>query len=247
MKTKTYDEKAFDELTPEACYWLGFFFADGSIVRTKVGNPMIGIQLGEIDIEHVEKFRSFLKSDHAIIPVKSSKLSAERPDCRPTYQFVIRSKRLEERISELGRKTKREAIACQALRSSRDFWRGVCDGDGSLYFDKTGRPWVSFIGYPGLMGQLAEYLSPVIGFSPNVKPVKNCSLVFTLKTSCIQAIKVADHLYSNPCESLARKLIMANSMMAQSAAWAPRCPAMVEAWKGRRAKLLVKMDATGGN
>jgi RIO-like serine/threonine protein kinase len=56
---------AFDELTPDAAYWIGFLFADGSIIgRGK--SARIQVRLSERDREHLVKLRRFLGSTHTI-------------------------------------------------------------------------------------------------------------------------------------------------------------------------------------
>ena len=56
---------AFDVLSPEAAYWVGFLFADGSVGRDKRSRT-ISVRLSERDRQHLMKLRTFLKSSHAI-------------------------------------------------------------------------------------------------------------------------------------------------------------------------------------
>lgn len=56
---------AFDELTPDAAYWIGFLFADGSVFgRGK--SAYVQARLSERDREHLVKLRGFLGSNHKI-------------------------------------------------------------------------------------------------------------------------------------------------------------------------------------
>jgi intein-encoded DNA endonuclease-like protein len=66
-KRSTYQLRhdAFDELTPDAAYWIGFLFADGSVTgRGK--SARVQARLSERDREHLVKLRRFLGSTHTI-------------------------------------------------------------------------------------------------------------------------------------------------------------------------------------
>jgi transposase-like protein len=56
---------AFDELTPDAEYWIGFLFADGSVIRRRESAD-VQIRLSECDRQHLVKLRAFLGSTHTI-------------------------------------------------------------------------------------------------------------------------------------------------------------------------------------
>lgn len=116
----TLREDAFDRLTPEACYWIGFLFADGSVCYRQGHKPQISVGLAARDRDHLVALRNFLGSTSAI-----SEPTPERQAC----QFSVRSFQLCDRLLSLGRYDDR---VDDALRASRDFWRGVTDGDGSI-------------------------------------------------------------------------------------------------------------------
>jgi len=42
-KLYTVDEAAFDDITEESSYWLGFLKADGCIFKEKTGNALISL------------------------------------------------------------------------------------------------------------------------------------------------------------------------------------------------------------
>jgi hypothetical protein len=67
---------ALDVLTPDAAYWCGFIFTDGTINR-RTGNrrtqqPEIAVVLQRRDRDHLVKLRDFLGSAHAITPDRAS-------------------------------------------------------------------------------------------------------------------------------------------------------------------------------
>ena len=116
----TLRHDAFDLLTPEACYWLGFLFADGCVTYRAGHLPQISVGLAQRDREHLVSLRTFLGS--------TSSISAPSPT-HGSCQFSVRSARLAERMTALGRY---DGPLDERLTESRDFWRGVVDGDGSI-------------------------------------------------------------------------------------------------------------------
>lgn len=116
------DVSAFRKLTPEAEYWLGFLLTDGCVTANDSSAPVISIALAVVDAGHLEKFKAFLQSTH---PVKIGATAA---------RFQFRSREIAESLAVYGivpKKTGRETCH-PALHASRDFWRGVIDGDGCI-------------------------------------------------------------------------------------------------------------------
>lgn len=66
MIKRLVNHGAFDVVTNDAAYWIGFLFADGSVIKQKRGGALIQLRLSEIDRGQVEAFRRFLGSTHAI-------------------------------------------------------------------------------------------------------------------------------------------------------------------------------------
>lgn len=58
----TLRHDAFDTLTPEGLYWIGFIFADGSISMRQGYLPTLSVNLAERDREHLVALREFLGS-----------------------------------------------------------------------------------------------------------------------------------------------------------------------------------------
>lgn len=205
------NHSAFDQLTPEACYWLGLFFADGSISEKrsqgKSPSPLLQLSLSGVDSTHVDAFKSFLGSSHAITVRNPSKTGfANGKGCR---LFSAASVQLCARVHELGF-AKSARKASPELANSRDFWRGFVDGDGFIG---------TYNGYPavGVHKQLeivTQFRDFVRQYCPdsdaNVVPHKS---IFSYRISCRYAIKIIDVLYSNACQALPRKLAIANAIL----------------------------------
>lgn len=115
------DETCFDELTPEALYWIGILHADGHIEKNEY---TISLTLHNTDYQHLENFKKFLKSNRKITP--------DNGDCS---RVRINSKKIWNRLKDLGFTHDKSYTAKphSLLKYSKDFWRGEVDGDGGVY------------------------------------------------------------------------------------------------------------------
>ena len=151
---KKLDQSVFSILTPESAYWVGILMSDGYIIH----NRKVG--LGMTDKEHIEKFRDFLKSTHKI-GIKYQKKWSKKPH----YSISVTSKRIVDDLGVYGVVPKKSLTAkVIGLENNRDFWRGVIDGDGSVYSTSrsaTGRKinsGISIAGSKYLVEQFREFV-----------------------------------------------------------------------------------------
>lgn len=195
------NENVFDMLTPESSYWVGFFFADGTIIE-RSGSPELAIVLSEKDRNHVEKFRSFLQSTHKIIHVKSNGFHNGK-DCK---RFCVRSNKLVNKLKGFGWKSKLQSTAVSELTFCPHFWRGVIDGDGCIGMMSGKRshyPRLELVGGYILMSQFIEYIHTIIpNYHGTARPHKS---IFKVGLSSNTAFKIIDILYSLSHVSLDRK------------------------------------------
>jgi len=116
------------DLDSEAfCYWLGFILADGCITDTDSGSDRFIIGLKQDDKDHLEKLRKWLRSNHPIRYIRKTK----------AYDFRIRSQGLCNMLGEFGVTPRKSLTACvdPRLKNNRHFWRGMIDGDGTIFID----------------------------------------------------------------------------------------------------------------
>lgn len=120
------NKRAFDKLTPEGVYWLGFIYADGYICESK---NCLTVKLKSSDRIILEEFKKFLRSSH---PIKIAKSNEHR-----ALRIVIKDKYFVNRLRELGLHQKKsldlEFPTCLPENLYSDFIRGYFDGDGCLY------------------------------------------------------------------------------------------------------------------
>ncbi|GAA3747248.1 hypothetical protein GCM10022379_15290 [Micromonospora maritima] len=197
---------AFDDFGPESCYWIGFLFADGCVSYRTGHMPQISVGLAARDRDHLVALRRFLGCDNSI-----SATSPTHGSC----QFSVRSHRLADRLVELGRYAQ---TVDERLVESRDFWRGVVDGDGSLGIYRRPAPSTSLlsqfrvVGRRHLLEAFVRFLERegIMGLS--VRPHRS---IFTVGTTCGPAERIAELLYRDAVTALARKAEIAARMMAR--------------------------------
>lgn len=140
-------DNAFHTLTPEAAYWLGFLMADGCVHD----ESKITLGLAEKDRHHVEKFRSYLRTDSR--PIQSV------PQTR-SVAFKVHSRQLVLDLTRYGIVPRKSLIALAAggVDDCPAFWLGVLDGDGTIDAIAKGYLRVRLMGTLGLMQQFVQFL-----------------------------------------------------------------------------------------
>lgn len=121
-KIHTFCETVFDKQTEERDYWIGFLITDGNICLGN-GNPRLTLKLGVKDLNHLNKFKEFLKCSN---PIAKSEIAR-------VYMRLSIPRKIAEKLASFGvtaRKTHSAKVI--GLENSRHFWRGVVDGDGHL-------------------------------------------------------------------------------------------------------------------
>jgi hypothetical protein len=198
---------ALDVLTPDAAYWCGFIFTDGTIIRRR-GQPEVAVVLQRRDREHLVKLRDFLGSDHAITPLAPAVVALNGGQGTGAFRYAVCSRRLADRLTALGRYG--PAVEPE-LAASRDFWRGCIDGDGTVSIS-CGIPQVKLVGSRWLLRAFVDFLVPISSRRPlNVRPARN---IYVVSTSYATAVKVVERLYTGAGTALDRKAAAAAEILA---------------------------------
>ena len=137
MRKCTLNERAFETITEQSSYWVGMLIADGN-VSIKKGIPIIALHLQEVDKDHIDKkFRNFVCSSHKLGHYVDKKTRKVR------YSIHFSSERMANDLAKYGIVPKKWFIVKVkgGLENSKDQWRGVIDGDGSMgvYLRKTSK------------------------------------------------------------------------------------------------------------
>lgn len=170
----------FDEIdSEEKAYWLGFLSADGCITNENV----ISLRLAWSDRDHLDKFRLAVGSAHQIIRVENPAGQKRYP----AAHVSIRSDRMVSSLRLLGVTPRKSAAMKPAsIRSdlARHYWRGMFDGDGSIYRPSSGSgPGVSFVGSHATVMAFAEMARLVCGSRASVRQHSMSKVVHVFETS----------------------------------------------------------------
>lgn len=221
MKRKyKLNEKIFDNLTPDACYWLGFLYGDGSCTREN----KISFRLAGVDYHQLIRFRNFIGSDER--PIKQYTRNG-----KPYCGFEFRSWYIHNRLTrfELTRRKENRGRLNIALMN-KDFFRGLFDADGSFYYDGRNRDhlFAEITGQMAVLKSIKELLVFNNVISDKKKIVKNGS-VFRIRMAKADTIKLIKWMYADsPRYYLSRKYSLAKSYLDRLSDTASKDEATVE-------------------
>lgn len=188
-KRLAINEDAFDVLSEERDYWLGFIMADGNVWTSE-----LSLCSHIDDIHHIDNFRTFVGAIDNTIKIRGK-----------TATLKVNSIELVNKIKKHGIVPAKSLIAeaPHNLAMSNNFWRGVIDGDGCLTFGRRGYPHLFLTGSHKLLAQYAHYMETSIDFRPRVFEIGNVSRAdLGGRKACV----AANHLYADATVCLARKL-----------------------------------------
>lgn len=150
-------DDAFDEITEESAYWIGFILGDGHITKNK---NSVSISLKRDDEEHLLTFAKWIQFPGKLRYTKREGRRKSIGGKEWYYGVHIRfsSKRIVEILSKY-KITPNKTLTAQAhedLINNRHFWRGVIDADGSIGWKKILKrlsPRLNLVGSPILIEQ----------------------------------------------------------------------------------------------
>jgi hypothetical protein len=189
----------FDEIdTEKKAYWLGFIAADGNI-----HNNTLSIQLGIQDREHLNKFLTFLDADY---PIEDRKRIDDGkikfyPRIRIFSKYIVNSLHKYNIIPNKSLILEPPKIKDNLISY---FWRGMFDGDGSLYYHQNQDRWyVSLVGSKKIIESYEIFIKSFCYTNGNIKQYGN---VYTFVVGGNQLVPIiVDKLYQNAKIYLDRK------------------------------------------
>lgn len=202
VRRTAIQEGVFDAVSPEMLYWLGFLYADGSISGNR-----ITLALQERDVLHLEKFKQFLGI--------SNDITGYMPKAGQRVMRVsTRSQHIVDRLHELGMDKKQPPLlAREESVDSRDFWRGMVDGDGTIMITSGGVVRLVLNGNQELVEQFSIYCGHLVESKAQV--VKHSS-ISRVSYSGKYARTLIAHFYQRAVVSLDRKQVAANAIIERS-------------------------------
>lgn len=201
-KSLRLNKDLFRARTPESLYCAGFIAADGC-----VRNNYITISLKASDVKQLEKFSNWMMSDTRI---------GYNPKT-DSYSVCISSKQIITDLMEYGI-TERKSLTYsppEFCRDSPDFWRGMIDGDGSVFIRDVGRtknyPGIGLCGTKETCEYFRSYCLQICSFKAKVN---KHSSIFSIYIGGVAAIKIAPQIYgNNPSFFLQRKFDVFSQMI----------------------------------
>lgn len=134
-----YNERFFQEpLNEISAYWLGFIQADGHI-RTDSRGSYLEIDISKEDVSLLYKFAKDIGSDSSIVKVSNTRNSASISVCRRSMVDDL------IRLGVAYDKTFADDFP-RPIEHVHHYIRGIFDGDGSIWFHKSGNPYMSICG-----------------------------------------------------------------------------------------------------
>lgn len=188
------NECVFDELTPESLYWIGFLYADGHI-RKDGAEYSIEVEIELKDRDHLVKFANFLGCN------KEPKQYSDNSCALKVY-----SKKMNQRLKQLGLDHNKSYTAKphELLKDSRDFWRGVIDGDGCLSYAND-YPFLHLCGTKDTGKEFVEFLRRK-GLNTKAEPRQTKGkALYQFSLMAFKAKTATDLLYKNASVYLDRK------------------------------------------
>lgn len=209
---KNYNENAFSVPGEERDYFFGFLLADGWL---KSNLNIITINIKQTDFKLLEDLKKFLRSDNSI-------RYYDRFDKRTkkTYKichFSFSGKPVTDCVSfgfSLSKSLK-ESVKEKYFLTSRHFWRGMIDGDGSVRICKNRSnnsfsKQISLCGSSEIIDSFIDYCQKFcnVNFKPTIRKVKTKKdglFLFSVTfcgNNCLKIIKI---LYNDSGVFLERK------------------------------------------
>ena len=202
------DTSVFDSIdTEEKAYWLGFLTADGNLC----GN-LLQVDLMLSDKGHLEKLRGFLGSDHPVLERATPYLQA---------RLAISNERLASALRDLnlgfGNDKTHDARPWSGPNNLLShYWRGVIDGDGSLYI--SSKKWnLALQGTPSICSAFSVWAQNLSSNSKGVVRLGHGDVWCVRYSGDLSATSIIRGLYEHATVSLDRKKIMADKAMARLA------------------------------
>lgn len=190
-------------------YVLGFFAADGNMIRGSRGNHYISFQINDRDI--LEKMRKLLDSEHKI----ATRTRSNRERRKDGYRLQIGSREMFHDLLRLGmvsNKTKVLHFPHVPRKYLRDFVRGYFDGDGyvqfGIYRRRNRKPGsVQKILFSGFVCGSTHFLPRLHALLEKESGIKGGSLHFAsgawrLSFSNLDSLRLHKYMYNNLANDL---------------------------------------------
>ena len=195
-RIKKVDESIFERIdTEEKAYWLGFLYADGY-----VNNRQIELTLKAEDLEHIQKFKAFTKSEHKI---------SHRKEIN-AYRITICSPKIALDLMNLGCTQAKSLTLTFPSKEQvpehliHHFMRGYFDGDGCIAYGQ-GQYRLSILGTSEFLDKYEDYILNILNRTNRNKRRYNGQALSIQYAGTEQVYKIYNFLYKDATIYLDRK------------------------------------------
>lgn len=212
-----YDVHVFDTIdSEEKAYWLGFLMADGYV---RSDSNVICIKLSYVDIDHMKKFKKFMKdtrSDEDVIHIQE-RVAQVSGRILKFCEYQVCNSNLKQSLVNLGCIPKKSlALKFPDITKFKnpdliyDFMRGYIDGDGCLSKSSKSssvnpRLVISIRGTFEFLNEMIKYFPEEFKRVYSEIDKKTGSTLYKISCCSNKADKVAMKLYGNATIYLDRK------------------------------------------
>jgi hypothetical protein len=207
----------FDGITTEKqAYWLGFITADGGITQTSRTNTL-RVGLHPRDEDHLVKMNADLGSDRPLLHYPA----------KPSVTAAFDSLHLVDALGRLG-VGPRKSVTVKPWGGPDHlmphYWRGMFDGDGSIFPTSAGQGWCLFIcGSEFCVKAFASWAAEICGSTATPRHLKGGCWGWRVGGGPKPQL-LARVLYGEAATSLARKQERANRLIATASQTSGRRP-----------------------
>jgi len=197
-----FNEKAFDELTDDSAYWIGFLMADGTIRARPLEHTFnISVTLEASDKGHLEKLKAFLNLDRPLYvrpPIRWRGIK-EQAELQFNSEYTVNA------LAFYGVVPNKSLIASPApiLLNNNHFWRGLVDGDGHINISRQKLPIIHLSGSHDVVHGFCEFGKTISNTSISPRPIKG---IFQAALHGQNAVPVIRCLYLGATTYLDRKM-----------------------------------------
>lgn len=191
------NEQAFTDFTQEQdSYFFGLLLADGTVCKDR---NRISLALKESDLHIIEDFKKYIKSDN--------KITRTDKEGSIGYRLTFDNKQIKQTLLSqnlLPCKSTKEQLPNFDWLNNRHFWRGVIDGDGSVFYTNNS-PKLSLCGSQELLDGFNKFCMTNCFTKPKKLYKTNTENFYTNLYCGEEALCVMKLLYDDSNYALLRK------------------------------------------
>lgn len=208
-RKNNFDLRFFQSIdTEEKAYWLGFIFADGTIVKTAPSvscHNRLCISISIVDLEHLYAFCDSIHASHDMVSISSPQINASGTTSQTCYIHCDSIDMANDLKSHhcIPRKTYLPAFPNDIpVALMPHFIRGYFDGDGCISGSK--RPQFEITSEKTAIERIQSYLIDACHL--NKTKLRFCRNAYTLRYGGENQIRrIYHYLYDNAHVFLSRK------------------------------------------